>query len=97
MKAVFIAYNQAHHDDVVAVLESLGIKGYTYWEQLAGEGSRDGEPHLGTHAWPTMNGAILVMTDDDKVGRLLEILHKLDGAFPQQGLRAFVWSVEASV
>ncbi|MCI2082879.1 MAG: hypothetical protein LKK19_06450 [Bacteroidales bacterium] len=97
MKAVFIAYNQAHHEDVLAVMESLGIKGYTYWEELAGEGSKDGDPHLGTHAWPTRNGALLTIVDDDKVAKFMEYLHKLDLAFPQQGLRTFVWNVEATV
>ena len=47
MKAIFIAYNQAHIDDVQKVLTTHNVKGFTGWESLIGAGSNTGEPHLG--------------------------------------------------
>ena len=44
-----------------------------------------------------MNEAILSVVDDDLVPRLLEALRALDERSDQLGLRAFVWSVEATV
>ena len=35
------------------------------WEQVQGRGSKNGEPRRGTHTWPEMNSAMLVMVDDD--------------------------------
>ena len=62
-----------------------------------GCGSRNGEPHLGNHAWPTMNSALLTVTDDGKVDEFLKSLKELDEANEMQGLRAFVWDVTAMI
>lgn len=97
MKAIFIAFNQASYEMIVSLMERNNIQGYTYWESVAGKGSRTGEPHLGTHAWPTMNSAILTMVEDEKVDRFLKLLHKLDTQSEEQGLRAFVLNVEQNI
>ena len=56
-----------------------------------------GDPHIGSHAWPTMNSAMLVVAPATRVPDLLKALKALDDATPDQGLRAFVWSVEATI
>ena len=58
MKAIFVAYNQAYNEEIVDLLEEFGQRGYTKWEDVGGRGSIDGEPHLGSHAWPTQNHAL---------------------------------------
>ncbi|MFI3258679.1 MAG: hypothetical protein R3Y16_01135 [Rikenellaceae bacterium] len=95
MKAVFISYNQALTDRVGAIIDRLGIRGFTKWELTEGRGSFDGEPHYGTHAWPSMNSSILSMVEDEKVEPLLEALRAMDSTTKMQGCRAFVWSIEA--
>ena len=97
MKAIFISFNQAHREDIEEIMLRLDIKGYTGWESLIGAGSRGGEPHLGSHAWPTLNSAFLAMVDDDSVDGFLSQLSKLDSDNPQLGLRAFTWSVEKTI
>lgn len=97
MKTVFITYDQAHHDGVVEALSSSLCRGYTILPQVGGKGSNDGEPHLGTHAWPAMNEAVLTIVDDNKVEPLLNRLKKLDTENPLLGLRAFVWNVEQTI
>ena len=54
MKAVFLSYNQALTDRVNAILDEQGIRGFTKWALTEGRGSVDGEPHYGTHAWPSI-------------------------------------------
>lgn len=97
MKAVFIAYNQAHEDDVLAAMRRIGVKGYTGWPSVIGAGQHGGEPHLGSHAWPTLNGAMLTMVDDSKIDDLMQSLRDVDNENPQLGLRAFSWAVEQSL
>lgn len=97
MKAVFISYNQAHEDDVLRTMRELDVRGYTGWPSVVGAGQRGGEPHLGSHAWPTLNGAMLTVVDDDAVGSLLDRLRRLDETSPQLGLRAFTWAVEQAI
>ena len=55
MKAIFVACNQSIYDEVLDIMNRMQMRGYTGWEELMGCGSRNGEPHLGNHAWPTMN------------------------------------------
>lgn len=97
LKTVFISYNQAYHELVLRILRQQGVRGYTSWGEVYGQGSRGGEPHLGSHAWPTTNSALLSIVPASKVAPLLEQLRTLDEATPEQGLRAFVWCVEQSI
>jgi nitrogen regulatory protein PII len=64
---------------------------------VQGRGSHTGEPHYGTHAWPSLNSAILTVVPDDNVKPLLEDLKTLDETSKLMGLRAFVWNVEESI
>jgi nitrogen regulatory protein PII len=97
MKAVFIVFNQANTERVEYMLDKLEIKGYTFFEQVQGRGSVDGQPHRGTHTWPEMNSALLTMVDDDRVDELLHSVHKLDIRNKEYGVRAFEWNIERSV
>ena len=97
MKTVFITYDQAHNEGVVEALNASLCKGYTLLNNVCGRGSKTGEPHLGTHAWPAMNEAIITVCEDEKVKPLLERLHKLDIDNPLLGLRAFVWNAEQCI
>ncbi len=97
LKSVFIAYNQAYHPLILRLLSRQGLKGYTSWNEAQGRGTHTGEPHIGSHAWPTMNSAMLVVVPASRVTQLLSALRALDEATPDQGLRAFVWSVEQTI
>lgn len=97
MKAIFIAFNQAYNEEIVGILERHGQRGYSRWDEMGGRGGVDGEPHLGSHAWPVMNISILSVVEDSLVDPILRDLHATDLATPDLGLRAFVWNVEAMV
>ena len=97
MKAIFIAYNQAYNEEIVEVLENNGQRGYTAWQDIQGKGSVDGVPHLGSHAWPEMNYAILTMVEDDKVDPIMDDLKAKDEAYRDLGLRAYVWNIERAL
>ena len=94
MKALFISFYQAFYDEVMKALEKNHVKGFTFWEEVRGHGSRDGEPHLGSHAWPTLNSALITFVPDHVVDQLLQDLKKADESAPKQGLRAFVLEAE---
>ncbi len=97
MKAIFIAYNQAYNQEIAELLEANGQRGYTVWEEIGGRGSVDGEPHLGNHAWPTQNHAILSAVEDDLVPGIMEALRKKDRDFKDLGLRAYTWAIEEAL
>ena len=94
MKSIFIAYDQAYNMEIADVLEELGCRGFTMWQDISGRGGYEGEPHLGNHAWPVMNNAILTFVPDEKVDDILAKFRAMDEETPDLGLRAFVWNVE---
>ena len=94
MKGIFIAYDQAYNMEIADALEALGVKGFTMWQDIAGRGTQTGLPHLGSHAWPTMNNAMLTFVEDDKVDDILGKIRAMDEETPDLGIRAFVWTVE---
>lgn len=97
MKAVMIIYNQAHSEKVDYILDKLGIRGYSLWENVQGQGSRDGVPHLGTHAWPEINKSVLTVVEDHQVDPILEKVKKIDSINEEVGIRAFVWDMLKTV
>lgn len=97
MQAIFISYDQAHHEAIIEILDRLSCRGFTAFGNVQGRGSKSGEPHYGTHAWPSLASAILTFVEDDRVEPLLKRLHELDENKPKLGLRAFVWPVTGTI
>ncbi|MCQ2334751.1 MAG: hypothetical protein MJZ89_02810 [Paludibacteraceae bacterium] len=97
LKSVMIVYNQANTERVEYLLDTLGVRGFTYFENVQGRGSVNGEPRRGTHAWPEMNSAMLCVVEDTMVEPLLEGVQKLDLRNKEVGVKAFVWAIEQMV
>ncbi len=97
MKAVYIVFNQAHTERVEYILDRLNIRGFSWWNEVKGRGSVDGEPRMGTHTWPEMNSALMTIIPDEQVKPLLEKVKKVDEINKEVGIRAFVWEITASV
>jgi len=94
MKSVFIVFKQANTERVEYMLDRLEIRGFTFWENVQGCGSVDGQPRRGTHTWPEMNSAVMTIVPDEKVPELLKVIHKLDNRNKEIGVKAFVWNIE---
>lgn len=97
MKAVFIAFDQAHFENIIHILDNNLCTGFTSFGETTGRGSNGGEPHYGTHAWPSLGGSILTIVEDEKLNALLSQLHQLDLSKPLLGLRAFAWEITDSI
>jgi len=97
MKSVLIVYNQALTEKIEFMLDKLGIRGFSKWQEVLGRGSIDGDPRMGTHTWPEINSATMAVVEDDKVDELLEKVQKLNAVNEEVGIRAFVWDIIKSV
>ena len=64
MKSVMITFDQAFYERIIKTLDRLNCRGFSYFQQVQGRGSKTGEPHYGSHAWPSMCSAIITMVDD---------------------------------
>ena len=92
-----IVFNQANTARVEYMLDKLEIRGFTFWENVQGRGSVDGDPRRGTHTWPEMNSAVMCVVDDEKVEPILTTVRKLDLRNKEVGVKAFVWAIEQLV
>lgn len=97
MKAIFIIHNQAYSDEILTILEQFGQRGFTRWTEVQGRGGSEGIPHLGNHAWPEQNYAVISFVPDEKVQGILDALKATDEATPDLGIRAFCWDIAASI
>ena len=97
MKSVFITYDQAHHELIIDALTRLNCRGFTGFGIVQGRGTKTGEPHYGSHAWPGLAQAIITIVEDRQVEPLLKRLKEIDENKPLLGLRAFVWNVEETI
>ena len=97
MQAIFIAYDRAHHEAIIDLLEKNSCRGFTSFGETQGRGSVKGEPHYGDHAWPSLGGAILTIVEDNRLDSVLEKLKALDESKPLLGLRAFVWQITRTI
>jgi hypothetical protein len=94
MKAILITFNQAYYEAVISILEKNSVRGYTYWPEVQGRGSDKGEPHFGSHAWPTLNGAILSVVPTERSQSIQTALKDLDALKEELGLRCFSWTID---
>lgn len=94
MKAILIIFNQADTERIEYMLDEMGIRGFTFIENVQGRGSINGEPHRGTHTWPEMNSAVLTVVPDEVVDGVLSNVRKLDKRNEEVGIRAFVWTID---
>ena len=97
MKSIFIAFDQAYYERIIDMLEKNNCRGFTACHEVQGRGTKSGEPHYGSHAWPSLASAKITFVDDSRVENVLNALHQMDIETPKLGLRAFVWDVEKNI
>ncbi|KAA6344068.1 hypothetical protein EZS27_008288 [termite gut metagenome] len=97
MKSILITFDQAYYEHIIALLDRMSCRGFSHLERVQGRGSKTGEPHYGSHSWPSLCSAIITVVDDSKVDPLLKTLHEMDKKTEKLGLRAFVWNIEKGI
>jgi hypothetical protein len=97
MEMVMIIYNQVIDEEVMELLEGSGIKTFTKWQRVLGEGD-DSSPRLDTPVWPGANMVLgLVIKEKKKLQRLIKGLRELEAQVGDKGLFALRWPVERIV
>lgn len=96
MKLLFITYDADLDDDVMEMLDSLGVNGFTKWDKVLGKG-KNSEPKLDTSVWPGFNCAVAVVISDNDQERILEELRKFSLRLDGKGFRVFALPVLTSI
>ena len=93
MKLLLIAYDEAHEHEVIRLLESAGVHGYTKWGGVQGKGASGG-PHMGTTVWPKQNHVLALAVEDAQADQILEGVRTLRDTLILKGVKAFVLPLE---
>lgn len=97
MQAILITFDQAYYERIIDMLQRNNCRGFTSWQEVQGRGTNDGEPHFGSHAWPSLASAIITIVEDSRVDTVLNKLYEWDMETPKLGLRAFTWRVDKTI
>jgi len=96
VKLVLMTYYVGVHDEVMEMLDKLGICTYTRWREVEGRISC-GEPREGTHVWPGMNSALFVVVKKELAESLVSDIEEFNRQNTDQGIDAYVLDVARKV
>ena len=92
-----VLYPQNLEDEVVAVLDALGVPGYTETQKVIGRGPRG--HHFDTQVWPGADGMIFTVVNSDQAEAVASTLANLSRELEQrsQGLFGLPLSTTFSI
>ncbi len=94
MKMMMIVFNEAVDEEVMEVLAGCRLTNYTRLDGVFGRGTGSGT-HLGTDIWPGRNNLLLLAVSDEDASRLMTCVGELRRRLKREGVKGFVWNLEA--
>lgn len=61
MKSVFITFDQAFFERIMALLDRQGCRGFSYWQQVQGRGSKTASRTMGVRHGPVCALLLLLL------------------------------------
>jgi nitrogen regulatory protein PII len=94
MKMILAIYNVAVDDEVMEAVKAVGVKCYTKWPRVQGQGCKTG-PRLDDHIWPGANCVTMMVVSDELAPKVMGALKDLRQTIGQtEGVQAFMLNVE---
>jgi hypothetical protein len=92
MKMILMVYYVGLHNELMEVMDELGVCTYTRWREVEGRISC-GEPREGSQVWPGTNSALMVTAAGGEVDRILGRLEAFNRGREGEGVDAYVLDV----
>lgn len=92
MKMVFVSYSESVEDEMMELLEKLGIQSFTKWKDVLDRGET-GHPRFGTHVWPGLNAAFATALEDDRAKVLFAEIERFNAGLKFEKVKAFAWEL----
>ncbi|KAF0122199.1 MAG: putative cytosolic protein [bacterium] len=96
MKMVLVAYSEAADYDLIVAIKAAGVRGYTKFTEVLGEGTET-DPHMGTQCWPGRNNFLAIAVEDKEVEHLISAVKEMKKKHPKAGVKAFIMPMEGIV
>jgi|FrelakmetLWP11LW_1041352.scaffolds.fasta_scaffold26708_1 nitrogen regulatory protein PII len=97
MKMILAIYNVAVDSEVMDAVHAVGVRCYTKWPRVVGEGQQTG-PRLDDHIWPGANTMMMMVVAEELATKVMAALQALrDNIGKTEGVKAFMMNVEAQL
>jgi hypothetical protein len=94
MKMILIVFNISIQEEVLAMIETLGVTCFTQWPRLIGKGVSTG-PKMDDNVWPGVNSALMIVTNSEMAAKIMDAVQKMrDEIGSHEGIKAFQLPVE---
>lgn len=88
MRFLFVIYDVAYDEDIMAIISGCSVTGFTKWEKVLGKGPNS-EPKMDTAVWPGFNCAVGVGVTEGVEGSLLAELKRFMDQVGGKGIKVF--------
>ena len=93
MKMFLIIYDVDFDEDVMEILSTCCVAGYTKWRQVLGKGGRS-DPKMDDAVWPGFNCAVMMAVDEELEPLVFEALQSLHERMGGKAIKVFGWPLE---
>ena len=93
MKMLFMVYDVDFDEDVMEVLSTCCVAGYTKWGRVLGKGERS-NPKFDDAVWPGFNCAVMMAVDNELEPKVFEAMQSLHKKIGGKALKVFGWPLE---
>ena len=93
MKMFLLIYDVDFDEDVIEILSTCCVAGYTKWDRVMGRGERS-EPKMDDAVWPGFNCAVMMGVEKELEAVVSEALQSLHKRMGGKALKVFSWPLE---
>lgn len=93
MKMLFLSYKESINDELMDILDELGIASFTKWDEVLSR-RESGHSRMGTHIWPGVNSALILAVEDDTAERLMARVRSFNETLKFEGITAMSWNLD---
>ena len=96
MKILWICCNESIGDELVEILDSDGLRGYSVIQRVLGKDEAGGRVHWGNAVFPGMDWIFMISGEDAAVSKILERVRTFSEIpyVARAGLKAFLHEAE---
>lgn len=93
MKMFLLIYDVDFDEDVIEILTTCCVAGYTKWDRVMGRGERS-DPKMDDAVWPGFNCAVMMAVEKELETVVFDALQSLHERMGGKALKVFSWPLE---
>jgi nitrogen regulatory protein PII len=92
MRMLMVVYDAGFDEEVLETLKKAGIKGYTKWTRVLGDGEKS-DPKMDDGIWPGYNHTLLMAVKEEEAPVIQKAVTRIHKFMGEKGIRVYSWPV----